>query len=158
MNILLLCVVIAENELFQLIVRATDLGSPPQENYVPDEVYVMGEKDAPPTFPKPYYKYFISEDQSVGYVVTTVSARSTDTLKYSIVAGALDYTNNPAKFAINDKGEIRVIEGLDHETTERFELTVRAETKTSPSLVGFVHIIIPTLTITRRSLCRIHIT
>ena len=36
--------------------------------------------------------------------------------------------------------QVRVIEALDRETTERFELTVRAETRTSPSLVGFTRI------------------
>ena len=100
--------VVAENELFQLFVRATDMGSPPQENDVPVEVYVMGEKDAPPTFAKPTYKYFISEDHAVGSVIATVNARNSDTLTYSIVAGALDYTNNPGKFAINDNGQVRI--------------------------------------------------
>ena len=127
---------IVENQLIQFFVRCTDKGSPPDENDVPVEIYAMGPEDYPPHFEQSIYTYFIPEDRPVGSVIATVHAESNDTIVYSIVLGSLPYTNVPEKFGISDNGQISVVDDLDREITETFELTVRAETETSPPLVA----------------------
>ncbi len=129
-----------ENQLVQFFVKAMDKGSPPGVNEVPVEIYVMDPEDFPPRFEQPIYTYFIPEDRPIGSIIATVHADSNDTVNYFIVPGSLPYTNNPVKFAISKEGKISVVDNLDRETTETFEITVKAETETSPPLVAYTRV------------------
>ena len=100
----------------------------------------MGPVDHPPSFEQPKYEYFIDEDRQVGYTVAVVKAESNETLTYSIVAGEMAHTNNPAKYGVDEEGRITVIDTLDRETVESFELYIKAETKTSPPLVAYTKV------------------
>ncbi len=124
----------------QFFVRVADKGSPPTENDVPVEIYVMDPEDFPPRFEQPDYTYFIPEDRPPGAVIATVHADSNDTIKYSVVPGSLPYTNVPEKFGIGANGQISVVDDLDRETTKSFELTIRADTGTSPPLVAYTKV------------------
>lgn len=133
-------VCITENQLIQFFVRAMDHGSPPMENDVPVNVYVMGAKDIPPHFLDQVYTYLVNEARAIGDQIVTITAESNETLQYSIVPGGSPYTNNPPKFAIDQQGKVTILEALDRETTDRFDLTIKAETKTSPPLVAFAQV------------------
>ncbi len=133
---------VTENHLFQFFVRATDHGVPPQYSDVPVDVYVMGAMDYPPRFHSDHSEFFVYEDRTVGSVVAAVTAESNQSLAYVIVPGELPNTNNPMKFDIDNDGKISIIEPLDREETEKFELTIKAETETSPSLVAFTKVTI----------------
>ena len=100
----------------------------------------MAAEDIPPHFPTTHMEFFVNEDKLVGSIVATVPAESNETLVYDIVPGEMPYTNNPAKFHIDNSAKISILEPLDRETTERFELTIKAETKTSPPLVAFTKV------------------
>ena len=120
--------------------RVADQGIPPQEMAVGVQVYVMSQNDTPPTFEQDIYTFFLPENSPSGSVIATVSAQSNDSLVYSIVPGTLPNTNNPVKFIIDQTGTISVDRTLDREITETFKLLVKAETRTSPVLVGFTHV------------------
>ena len=126
--------------MIQFFVRCTVKGSPPDENDVPVEIYVMDPEDYPPHFEQPIYTYFIPEDRPVSSVIATVHAESNDTIVYSIVPGSLPYTNVPEKFGIRSNGQISVVDDLDREITKTFELTIKAETETSPPLVAYTKV------------------
>ena len=129
-----------ENEVIEFFVRATDKGSPPRENNAPVEIYIMSPDDVAPAFPQDSYSYFISEDREVGIIIATVVARSDEPVTYTIVSGAMPYTNNPAKFEVSDNGEITLMEELDREELETYELTVMAATQDTPPLVAYCHV------------------
>ena len=80
----------------------------------------------PPSFDEAGYTFEVAEDAAVGDAVGTVSATDPDeddTLSYAITAGNAD-----GKFAIDDEtGAITIAADLDHETTDRYSLTVEAE-------------------------------
>ena len=76
-----------------------------------------------PVFGETSYNVTVAEDASVGAVVGTVAATYPDQtrLTYSITAG-----NDDGKFAIGAGGVITVADGLDHEATPAYTLTVSA--------------------------------
>lgn len=67
--------------MFQFFVRAQDKGSPPKENDVPVEVFIMNNEDYPPVFEKTSYNYFISENRPQGSIIATIQAESNDSLR-----------------------------------------------------------------------------
>ena len=134
-----------EDTSFQFFVRATDKSSTPKEADVPVEIYVMGRENHPPRFPQDSYTYFYEEDKPVGSHVAVVAAVSNDTITHSIIEGSLPKTNKPKVFGISDDGSITLLAGLDRESVETFELTIKAETQTSPSLVAYCHVTIKIL-------------
>ena len=79
-----------------------------------------------PSFDEAGYTFEVAEDAAVGDAVGTVSATDQDeddTLSYAITAGNAD-----GKFAIDDEtGAITIAADLDHETTDRYSLTVEAD-------------------------------
>ncbi|KAK6173109.1 hypothetical protein SNE40_016628 [Patella caerulea] len=130
-----------ENAVYQFFIRAKDEGGLPLENHVPVEILILGHEETPPTFDQPNYAFFIGEDAKVGNTIATLKAEGVD-LIYSIVAGNTRATNVPPKFSINESGQINIIEELDREAVDTFTLTVRAETQTSPALVGNTEVVI----------------
>ena len=137
--------VFAEDTSFQFFIRATDKSSSPAEADVPVEIYVMGQENQPPKFPQDSYTYFYEEDNAVGSHVAVIAALSNDTITHSIIEGSLPKSNNPKVFAISDDGSITLLAELDRENIETYELTIKAETQTSPSLVAFCHVTIKIL-------------
>ncbi len=131
--------------------RCVDQGSPPSDNEVPVEIYVMDPEDYPPRFEQAVYTYFIPEDRPVGSVIATVHAESNDSISYSIVPGSLPYTNVPEKFGISTNGQISVVDDLDRERTKKFELTVQAQTGTSPPLVAYTRVVVQIMDINDNS-------
>ena len=127
--------------------RAADKGPFPSEADVPVEIYVMDPANLPPRFGKAEYTYFYDEDKSVGSHVAVVAAISNDTLTHNIINGELAQNNNPQVFGMSDDGSITLLAELDRETIETYELTVKAETRTSPSLVAYCRVTIKVLDI-----------
>ena len=110
-------------------------------------IYVMSAADHPPSFEQEMHTYFIPEDRPAGSTIATMSAACNTSIVYSIVAGSQPYTNVPAKFSIDQGGKMTVTAELDREATETFELTVKAETEATPSLVAYTHVTIQVMDI-----------
>ena len=100
--------------MYNLTVRAYDLGTPSLWSNVDCVVYVTDENDNAPTFEKPYYKVNIPEDTPGGTPVIRVRAADKDgsspnnDVVYRIQTGARD------KFVIDaETGMISVSLGAD---------------------------------------------
>lgn len=102
----------------------------------------MGSLDRTPLFEKDVYSYFVTENREIGSVIATVTANSNDSLTYRIVPGNRPGANSPPVFGMDDSGMIKIIGGLDRESVEKFELSVRAETSASPGLVAHTTVVI----------------
>ena len=103
---------------------------------MPIDVYVMSPNDMPPVFDQDHYMYYIEEDRSVGSVITKLTCRTNQSVTYSIVSGDIPATNNPGYFNIDEGGSITILESLDRETVDHYDLTIKAQTHTSPPLVA----------------------
>ncbi|KAM9184612.1 protocadherin beta-15-like [Mergus octosetaceus] len=113
--------------LFSLI--ATDGGSPPRSGSTQIHIVVLDANDNAPTFPKKLYIGQVLENAAIGSVVLSVMATDPDvglnsdiTYRFSQSVG-----ENHLPFIIDTvSGEIRVTKPLDFETTQKYELSVRA--------------------------------
>lgn len=105
-------------------------------------IYVMSSLDRPPLFEKNIYSYFVIESRPIGSVIATITTNSNDSLLYRIVPGNQPSANTPPVFSIDDRGVIKIINELDRERVEKFELSVRAETQASPGLVAHAAVLI----------------
>ncbi|CAH1776950.1 unnamed protein product [Owenia fusiformis] len=123
-------------EQFQLFVRVADKSDPELDNRVPVEILVLGEEDYPPVFKHQEYSYFIQENDEIGSVIATIEAESNDTLTYSIIPGSTKDTNYPQRFSIDDKGEIKILAGLDYEECSLYKLRIQAQSGTNPAVVA----------------------
>ncbi|CAL1526834.1 unnamed protein product [Lymnaea stagnalis] len=130
----------AVNKVFQFFVKVVDQGDPPLESLVPVEILVMVPDDKPPVFPEASRLFFVYENEQVGTVITTFKARSDMPLTYTMVPGYINSTNRPMTFSIDSLGQLRLIRGLDRETTPSYTFSVRAQTKTSPPLVNYMEV------------------
>lgn len=107
---------------YYLVVKASDLGSPPLSSSVNVHVTVSSPDKSKPQFDRKQYYAEIKEDEKPGKVLTMVKARSTQSLRYEIVDG-----NKADKFAMNTyNGEVWLKEELDFETQRNYELTLSA--------------------------------
>ena len=119
--------------LYNLTVRAMDQGLPKLSQVANLIILVLDVNDNPPEFAS--RKYFASVKENVKTDVVRVQATSKDAgvnadITYSIVAG-----NEARKFDIHPKnGMIRVVNPLDHETSQNYFLTIQAQDGGDPPL------------------------
>lgn len=58
-------------------------------------------------------------------VYVVFQAESNESLSYTIVPGDQGRNNNPTKYGIDEEGKITLLEALDREETESFELSIK---------------------------------
>ncbi|XP_023209477.1 protocadherin Fat 1-like, partial [Centruroides sculpturatus] len=107
---------------YELIISAVDGGNPPLSNYVVVPVKVINR--AMPIFNKHFYNVSVKEDISTKVPIFTISASNPEgrQLIYSLVDGS-----NIEDFQLDfNAGIMYAAEELDYETTQQYQLTLRA--------------------------------
>lgn len=120
--------------VIQLVVTATDHGTPPLSSVVAVRIEITDINNNAPEFGQDVYSAFVDEDAIVGHIVTTVLAEDEDPshdnqkIDYRIVSG-----NEAGKFQISaDTGDVRVIDGLDREYVPWYSLIILASDRGTP--------------------------
>nr|XP_049702759.1 protocadherin-like wing polarity protein stan isoform X2 [Helicoverpa armigera] len=126
---------------YQLMVTATDGGSPPRSATASVVVVVQDVNDNDPVFSPPQYEVELAEDEPPGTPVVTLTATDADEdnrLHYEITGG-----NTRGRFSItsqNGRGLITVAQPLDFKQERRYVLTVTATDSGGRSDTAMVHI------------------
>ncbi|XP_026739662.1 protocadherin-like wing polarity protein stan [Trichoplusia ni] len=126
---------------YQLMVTATDGGSPPRSATASVAVVVQDVNDNDPVFSPPQYEVELAEDEPPGTPVVTLTATDADEdnrLHYEITGG-----NTRGRFSItsqNGRGLITVAQPLDFKQEKRYVLTVTATDSGGRSDTAMVHI------------------
>lgn len=125
-----------ENQLFQVFIRAEDKGLKSHDADVPLNIYIMGPQDVPPLFERMNEKFFYSEASVVGTVITKLKTVTNSSVKYRILPGAEELS----LFAIDQNGQITLVQALDREIRDHYLIGVLAETDSSPPLTALAEI------------------
>nr|XP_053631087.1 fat-like cadherin-related tumor suppressor homolog isoform X2 [Cherax quadricarinatus] len=107
---------------YELLISAYDGGSPPLSSQVPVRLKVVDRSQ--PIFDRQFYSASVAENAESHTPIVTVTAHSQLNRKliYTVVGG-----NEHQTFAMeHEEGLIRVQDGLDYETQNSYQLTVRA--------------------------------
>ncbi|XP_044517759.1 protocadherin beta-15-like [Gracilinanus agilis] len=110
-----------------LILTAIDGGSPPRSGTACIRIVVVDINDNAPVFVQPRYEVQIPENNSIGSLVVTVSARDLDDGNYGDIIYSLFHSSEEIgkTFEINPiSGDILLKEKLDFETIQRYEVDV----------------------------------
>ncbi|XP_075756843.1 protocadherin beta-16-like [Pelodiscus sinensis] len=112
-----------------LVLTAVDGGSPPRSGTAQIRVTVLDANDNPPLFSQAIYQARVPENSPKDHPVVTVSATDLDEGTHGEIAYSFSQNSkeNSKTFHINPAtGEIRLRGAIDFETTENYELNIRA--------------------------------
>ncbi|XP_064017482.1 protocadherin beta-16-like isoform X4 [Pogoniulus pusillus] len=118
-----------EQREINLLLTATDGGSPPKSGTAQVRILVLDTNDNIPVFDRDVYEVRLDENSPPGQLVIRVLARDADEGSYGKLQYAFTETSEGSQqfFDINiDTGEIRVAGNLDFEESKFHELVVRA--------------------------------
>ncbi|XP_051019077.1 protocadherin beta-6-like isoform X1 [Acomys russatus] len=117
-----------EQAQLRLTLTATDGGSPPRSGTIEIQILVLDMNDNAPEFDQEVYEVQVPENNPIGSLLITVSARDLDTGSFGEVSYVLfqdEDVNEP--FEINAKtGEIRLRRPLDFEAFQFHHVDVEA--------------------------------
>ncbi|XP_036872472.2 protocadherin beta-6 [Manis javanica] len=117
-----------EQPELRLTLTALDGGSPPRSGTTEIQILVLDINDNAPEFAQELYEAQVPENNALGSLVITVSARDLDAGSFGEVSYALfqdDYVNQP--FEMNAiTGEIRLRKMLDFEEFQSYHVDVEA--------------------------------
>uniref|UniRef100_A0A3Q1J4Z7 Cadherin domain-containing protein n=1 Tax=Anabas testudineus TaxID=64144 RepID=A0A3Q1J4Z7_ANATE len=127
---------------YSLLVVAEDQGRPARSATATLLVQVSDVNDNVPKFSEAEYQVEVSETESVGKSLLTLSALDPD----EGVNGRVTYnifqqspSSDPAVFELDSSsGTLRLVQALDHNEVKEYSLKVQASDGGSPSLVGNV--------------------
>nr|XP_060634795.1 protocadherin-23 [Anolis sagrei ordinatus] len=111
----------------QLLILASDHGTPPLNATATVLITVLDTNDNPPVFTSLEYHVHVKEDFPVGSPIISVSASDYDSgsnaaITYNIMSG-----NDNGHFQLEEKtGSLHLVRALDYEETVEFTLTVQA--------------------------------
>ncbi|XP_042671755.1 cadherin-related family member 3 [Centrocercus urophasianus] len=117
-------------EVYSLTVRVQDIASPNYSNTIYIYIRIKPVNEFFPVFSSPSYEFYVPEITKVGSTIGKVTASDADwppsVITYSIIAGGgtRDYTNAFWISPIN--GDVKILERLDYETTQKHFFTVQA--------------------------------
>ncbi|XP_027709889.1 protocadherin beta-16-like [Vombatus ursinus] len=112
---------------FTLTLTAIDDGSPPRSGTVRVRIVVLDINDNAPVFTQPRYEVRIPENNSIGSLVVTVSARDSDAGNNGEILYSLFHSSEEIikTFEINPiSGDVRLRKKLDFETIQRYEVDI----------------------------------
>ena len=113
-----------------VVVTATDQGSPPLSSKVPLRIRVLDENNNPPKFVNVSYQENIREDTQIGTPVVTIKATDSDSSSHNKrITYFIDFGDDwPKKFDIEERtGILRVRAKLDREVKAEYSLVVLAK-------------------------------
>lgn len=111
--------------LHLLSVFARDSGSPPMESMVTVSIRVLDQNDNEPVFPTPHFIFFVPEDAPPSTLVGQVEAIDPDEGENGHTM--LQLVDNSGPFTLDShNGTLHIVEPLDRETEERYELMLLA--------------------------------
>ncbi|XP_042325607.1 protocadherin-23 [Sceloporus undulatus] len=116
-----------ESSFYQLLILASDHGSPPLNATATVSITVLDSNDNPPVFTSLEYHINVKENFPVGSHIISVSANDYDSgtnavITYNIISG-----NDKGHFQLEEKsGSLHLVRALDYEETMEFTLTVQA--------------------------------
>ncbi|XP_076875481.1 protocadherin gamma-A6-like isoform X23 [Brachyhypopomus gauderio] len=117
-----------ERDEINLVLIATDGGSPQKSGTVKIYVSVLDVNDNAPVCEQSVYKAEIMENSPVGAVITTVIATDADKGANGEISYSIAQATKEARdlFAINSEtGEIVVLEKLDYESENGYQLNIK---------------------------------
>ncbi|KAM6148973.1 protocadherin beta-8-like [Erethizon dorsatum] len=135
-----------EEAELSLTLTAQDGGSPPRSGTAQVHIEVVDTNDNAPEFEQPLYRVQIPEDSPIGFLVVVVSATDVDIginaeISYSLFQASEDISKT---FEINPlTGEIRLMDQLDFEKIQSYEVNVEA--KDTGSFAGKCTVLIQVL-------------
>ncbi|XP_062991159.1 protocadherin-23 [Elgaria multicarinata webbii] len=112
---------------YQLLILASDHGTPPLNSTATVSITILDMNDNPPVFTNLEYHVHVRENFPVGSHITAVSARDNDAgsnadITYSIISG-----NDKGHFRLDGKtGSLDLVRALDYEETMKFSLNIQA--------------------------------
>ncbi|XP_002037796.2 cadherin-related tumor suppressor [Drosophila sechellia] len=116
------------NTRYELVVRATDRGVPPQSDESRVVIVVTGENLDTPRFRVNSYQVIVPENEPVGSTILTVGATDGDTgpngmLRYSISGG-----NERQDFSVDERtGGIVIQQQLDYDLIQEYHLNITVQ-------------------------------
>ncbi|XP_032885696.1 protocadherin gamma-C5-like [Amblyraja radiata] len=140
---------------FQLLLTATDGGTPQRTGTAQILVTVFDINDNAPVFDRDIYKVSVSEDAPHGTLVMKVKANDLDEgLDAEITYSFSDVDLRKARnlFSLDpDSGEVRVDGPLDFEKTNSYSLDVQAVDHGSPAMTGHSNVLIKVIDVNDNS-------
>ncbi|KAM4036050.1 protocadherin gamma-C5-like isoform 5-T5 [Anomaloglossus baeobatrachus] len=135
-----------EKQEHNLILTAIDGGEPARSGTCRITIAVLDINDNPPVFNQSVYKISIRENLPLNTVILTLNATDQDDgANGEITFSFDDHTSESAReiFSLNEQsGKIYIKGHVDFEDVNFYELSIRAEDKGFPKLVGYciVHV------------------
>ncbi len=114
-----------ERDYIKLVLVANDGGSPQKSGTVKIHVTVLDVNDNAPVCKQSVFKTEVSENSSAGTIIGTISAADADEGVNGHVSYSFAVASKEARelFGINtDTGEIRLLNNLDYESQNRYQL------------------------------------
>ncbi|XP_062333207.1 protocadherin gamma-A3-like isoform X21 [Osmerus eperlanus] len=125
---------------YNITVWATDLGSPPLSSSKTLQLRLSDVNDNAPLFDKSTYSAYVTENNSPGMSIFTVSARDSDwnqnaRISYLLEDTLISGTPVSSLLSINsEKGTLHVVRSFDYEQIKQLKVVVKAQDGGSPPL------------------------
>ncbi|XP_026049268.1 protocadherin gamma-A11-like isoform X12 [Astatotilapia calliptera] len=125
---------------YNITITATDFGSLPLSSSTKLHLKISDVNDNAPLFDKNSYTAYITENNSPGFSIFTVSARDCDWNQNARISYLLEDTQvggNPVSTYVSlnsETGVLNAVRTFDYEQTKQFELVIKAQDGGSPPL------------------------
>ncbi|XP_077099988.1 uncharacterized protein LOC143750680 [Siphateles boraxobius] len=125
---------------YNITITATDSGSPALSSQKTSNLKVSDVNDNPPRFHKTVYTAYVTENNSPGLSIFTLSAQDDDWNQNARISYLLDETTvggSPVSSFISvnaDSGVVHALRGFDYEQMKSFSVCVKAQDGGSPPL------------------------
>ncbi|XP_017559222.2 protocadherin alpha-3-like [Pygocentrus nattereri] len=130
---------------YNIIITATDEGTPPLSSSTVITVQVSDVNDNPPRFPEPVINVYVKENSQIGAVIHTVSAFDPDVgenarVKYSLLESSKSSSVSSLVNINSDSGDIHSLQSFNYEEMKTFQFKVQATDSGVPPLSSNVSV------------------
>uniref|UniRef100_A0A6P7GGN4 Cadherin-related tumor suppressor n=1 Tax=Diabrotica virgifera virgifera TaxID=50390 RepID=A0A6P7GGN4_DIAVI len=114
--------------VYNLRIRATDKGIPPQQSETAVTLIITGENRFSPVFTALSYQVIVPENEPLGSTILTVSASDRDQGPNGMVRYRISAGNERKEFSVDTvTGAITILQPLDYDTIQEYRLNITAE-------------------------------